>query len=252
MGLDGRTALVTGAASGIGAASARLLAQQGADVIVCDVDAELGARVAAEIGGRFIALDVGDPAAWESLDTEVDLLHLNAGVTSGRLPVGVEHLGQPVWDRVRRVKIEGLVNGILRFAQQMTRRQRGAVVVTSSLSGLAAYPGDPLYAATKHFSIGLVRSLAGLLEPYGVRINVICPDATNTGMTSRRQKERWADFLLDPQAVAAVAVDLLTSGSGTGEAWVVIKGRTPEPYRFPGVPGSPVAAATHKLREARA
>jgi NAD(P)-dependent dehydrogenase (short-subunit alcohol dehydrogenase family) len=239
--LAGRVAVVTGGASGIGAASARLLAARGARVVVCDIEAEGGEAVAREVGGTFRQLDVSVADAWEALDEPVDLLHLNAGVLSGVPPMTLPDLTAEAWARLRGVNVDGVAYGIARLAPAMAARGGGAIVVTASLAGLAPYPGDPFYSATKHLVVGLVRSLAPMLERDGIRINAICPDAVDSPFISEGERERWRGIMLEPEEVARVAVDLLGDG-GTGEAWAIVHGRTPQPYRFRGVPGSPLVA----------
>jgi NADP-dependent 3-hydroxy acid dehydrogenase YdfG len=231
------TALVTGAASGIGAATARLLAREGADVLLCDIDDDRGSRLARELGAAYQHLDVRDADAWLALSVEPDFLVLNAGVVSGPSRVSVDDLTGETWRRLRNVNIDGTVNGILRFAGSMADRGHGSIVVTSSLAGLVGYPGDPLYAATKHFAVGLVRSLAGLLQASDVTINAVCPDATRTEILTGDQKEGWHDLLLDADTVAATVMHVLRQPV-TGEAWFVVKGREPQPYRFGGVPAA--------------
>jgi len=235
--LAGKTALVTGAASGIGAATSRLLVRAGARVVLCDVDDRAGGELAAELGSDFVHLDVADPAGWSLLDVEPDLLLLNAGVVTGPTQLTLDDLTVENWDRLRRVNVDGTMYGILRFAGGMAARGGGAIVVTSSLTGLIGYAGDPLYAATKHFSVGLVRSLSGLLSPHGVTINAVCPDATDTGILTADQRTDWEHDLLGAEDVAITVVDLFGQDR-SGQAWLVVKGRVPEPFHFGRVPVS--------------
>jgi short-subunit dehydrogenase len=106
-------------------------------------------------------------------------------------------------------------------------------------------PQDPIYAGTKHFVIGFVRSVAPQLEERGIRIKAVCPGIVDTPILGEEGRARLhvAGFpLLSPEDVAE-AVIAAAESEGTGEAWVVQPGRAPEPYRFGGVPGPRVAGA---------
>ena len=212
-----RTAVVTGAASGLGAASARRLAQAGARVVVVDID-ERGAEIAEEVGGRFVRLDVGDDDAWVRLAAElraddgVHLAHLNAGILAAREPMAF--LDTPI-ERVRQmigVNLYGVLLGIHALAPAILDAGGGAVVATASLAGLIPYGGDPVYAATKHAVVGLVTSVAPQLGRAGVRVHAICPGGIDTPMVTDRQKSDLAGrsrAMLDPSAVADAVAALL-------------------------------------------
>ena len=219
----GKTAVVTGAASGVGAASARRLAQDGARVVAVDID-ERGAEIAEEVGGRFVRLDVGDADAWTELvaglraDGGVHLAHLNAGILAAREPQAF--LETPV-ERYREmvdVNLYGVLLGIHALAPAIVDAGGGAIVATASLAGLLPYGGDPVYAATKHAVIGLVTSVAPQLGRAGVRVHAICPGGIDTPMVTDRQRTDLAGrsrAMLDPSDVAeAVAALLARDDSG--------------------------------------
>jgi short-subunit dehydrogenase len=110
-------------------------------------------------------------------------------------------------------------------------------------------PQDPIYAGTKHFLIGFVRSVAPQLEERGIQINAVCPGIVDTPILGDEGRARLlaADFpLLAPEEVAEAVLAAAQSG-GTGEAWVVQPGRKPEPYRYGGVPGPRVRGAEGRL-----
>jgi 3alpha(or 20beta)-hydroxysteroid dehydrogenase len=212
-----RTAVVTGAASGLGAASARRLAQAGARVVVVDIDAR-GAEIAEEVGGRFMHLDVGDDDAWDGLvadlraDGGVHLAHLNAGILAAHEPTAF--LDTPIEriDQMIRVNLYGVLLGIHALAPVILDAGGGAIVATASLAGLLPYGGDPVYAATKHAVVGLVTSVAPQLGRAGVRVHAICPGGINTPMVTDRQKSDLAGrsrAMLDPSAVADAVAALL-------------------------------------------
>lgn len=214
-------AVVTGAASGVGAASARRLASGGASVVVVDVDDVGGARVADDVGGRFVHLDVGDQLGWARLAQElrgadgVALAHLNAGILTA--PEDMPFLETPV-DRsltLVKVNLEGVILGTHALAAVMIERGGGAITVTASLAGLMPYGGDPVYAATKHGVVGFVRSVAPQLRRAGVRVNAICPSGIDTPMVAGARKasaDEQRRAFLDPDAVAQAVETLLHSG----------------------------------------
>jgi NAD(P)-dependent dehydrogenase (short-subunit alcohol dehydrogenase family) len=177
------TALVTGGASGIGLATARLLSDGGTQVVIADRDEVAGKQAAAEVAGRFVAADVTDPravtAAFDTAEREVGalgLVVLNAGATTGETPI--ENLGLDKYRTVLGVNVDGVVFGIRAALPTLRRAGGGSIVVTASLSGLTPYPDDPIYAMTKHAVVGLVRSLAAPFEKDGVMINCVCPGSS--------------------------------------------------------------------------
>jgi NAD(P)-dependent dehydrogenase (short-subunit alcohol dehydrogenase family) len=223
------TALVTGGASGIGRAIVQRLEAGGAEVRVLDLQ------------NRF---DVSDPSAWEAVGA-VDLACLNAGVTTGA--TDVRELTDEQYRRIAGANVDGVVFGVRRLARVL--EPGSAIVVTASLAGLTAVPQDPVYAGTKHFLVGFVRSVAPQLEERGIRINAVCPGVVDTPMLGEEGRARFAAAafpLLSPEDVAEAVVAAAAS-TGTGEAWVVQPGREPEPYRFGGVPGPRVPGAQGKL-----
>jgi NAD(P)-dependent dehydrogenase (short-subunit alcohol dehydrogenase family) len=219
------TALVTGGASGIGRAIVERLERAGADVRLLDLKD---------------GFDVSHPLAWDSVGP-ADLACLNAGVVTGS--TDVRALTDEQYRRITGANIDGVVFGVRRLARIL--EPGSVIVVTASLAGLTAMPQDPVYAGTKHFLIGFVRSVAPQLEERGIRINAVCPGVVDTPILGEEGRARLlaAGFpLLDPGDVAA-AVLAAAASAGTGEAWVVQPGRTPEPYRFAGVPGPRVKGA---------
>jgi NAD(P)-dependent dehydrogenase (short-subunit alcohol dehydrogenase family) len=214
-----RTALVTGGASGIGRAIVERLRRGGAEVQPLDLQD---------------GFDVSDPAAWDSVGP-VDLACLNAGVITGTSAIA--ELSDDAYRRIRGANVDGVVFGVRRLAQVL--EPASVIVVTASLAGLTSMPQDPIYAGTKHFLVGFVRSVAPQLEERGIRINAVCPGIVDTPILGEEGRARLhaAGFpLLSPEDVAE-AVIAAAESEGTGEAWVVQPGRDPEAYRFPGVPG---------------
>ena len=243
---EGKVAIVTGGASGIGAASVRRLAAEGAHVVTLDVDEERGGAVATEAGARFERIDVADSATWASLVRGVeeqlggvDLAHLNAGVATGVYPVRIETLTDAQYRRVLGVNVDGVVFGIRALVPAMARRGGGAIVVTSSLAGLMPLPDDPVYDGTKHFVIGLVRSLATPLAEHGITINAVCPGGVDTALLDtigRGDEVRARISHMPPDDVAAATVSLL-AGEETGAAYSVLPGIGTARHEFAPVAG---------------
>jgi short-subunit dehydrogenase len=131
------------------------------------------------------------------------------------------------------VNIDGAVLGLRAVLPAMVRRKEGAVVLTASLSGLSPLPSDPLYSASKHFIVGLMRSVALQLSETGVRVMALCPGATDTPIIkSPRRKDL---NLLNPRDVATSLVNLLESGV-TGTALAVMVGQPVVPWAFKDIP----------------
>jgi NAD(P)-dependent dehydrogenase (short-subunit alcohol dehydrogenase family) len=181
---EGRVAVVTGAASGIGAATAQRLAAEGGAVVLADVDQPRGAQVAkhieAEVPGavvRFVRCDVSDEADWIELATLVeqdhgrlDLLHSNAYLNRVR---PVHELPREEWDQILAVSLSGSYLGV-RTLLPLLRHVRGSVVLTSSVHALVGLPGHPAYAAAKGGLTALGRQLAVEYAP-DVRVNLVVP-----------------------------------------------------------------------------
>lgn len=222
-------ALVTGAASGIGRAIAGRLRTDGYDVAALDV----------------AELDVSDPGAWALVTAglgRLDVACLNAGIVTGTSSIA--ELTDEWYRRMLGVNVGGTVYGV-RALLPALEAAGGRVVVTASLAGLTAMPSDAIYAGTKHFLIGFVRSVAPELAERGVSINAVCPGIVDTpllGEDGRAAMDAAGFPLLAPEDVAAAVATVLETG-GTGEAWVVQPGREPEPYHFHGVPGPRVPGA---------
>lgn len=188
--LAGSVAVVTGAGSGIGRASARALADQGARVHVVDIDAQRSADVASEIvrsGGSAFAhvADCSDSEAVRTLaaevlaaeDGRVDVLHLNAGIGhAGK----VEDITLEQWRRVIEVNLWSAVLGLHCFVPSMIERRRGHVVITASGLGLIPAAGVSPYATTKFGLAGLAQSLDAELRSKGVRVTALCPGVVDT------------------------------------------------------------------------
>jgi NAD(P)-dependent dehydrogenase (short-subunit alcohol dehydrogenase family) len=241
MDLTGKAALVTGGASGIGAAAVRRLAAAGAVVAIADRD-EAGARaLAEEVGGLALPGDASEPDTMamavdvaEDAFGRLNIVLLNAGVTAGQS--GVETLDLAAYRRIMGVNVDHVVFGLTAAVPALRRAGGGNIVATASLAGLVAMPGDALYTLTKHAVVGYVRAVAPTLAPEGIRVNAVCPGFADTPLIAR-VKPKFADFpLLAPEDVVAAIESILERGE-PGECWFVQPGREPAPYAFRGVPG---------------
>jgi len=190
--LAGKRAIVTGAASGIGRASAILFAAEGAQVLAVDVASEVDAT-RAEIenaGGRCLArkADAADEATVRSLvETCVsefgglEVVYANAGVGGGLLPFFDQQAGD--WEKVLRVNLIGPFLAVKYGAAHMSAHGGGSIVCTASVAALRSGAGGSPYSASKAGVISLVQTAANQLAGTGVRVNAICPGLIETGMT---------------------------------------------------------------------
>jgi NAD(P)-dependent dehydrogenase (short-subunit alcohol dehydrogenase family) len=203
---EGSAVLVTGAASGIGAAAAQRFAAEGAQVCLADRDVAGAERVAALVrkaGGEAMTMevDVGDAGAnvhmiEQTIATfgKLDVAFLNAGYRGGL--GGFDQLDLDAFDRVLRTNLYGCLYGIAALYSRL--ETGGAVVVTASIAGLRGLPENPAYAASKHGILGLVRSASGAFAERGLRINAVCPGNVSTPMLGFAQ----SDDLADPDSLA--------------------------------------------------
>jgi NAD(P)-dependent dehydrogenase (short-subunit alcohol dehydrogenase family) len=190
--LTGKVALVTGAASGIGAASALAFAAAGARVAACDRDlagAEATAKLIAEAGGDAIAVavDVTDAGQAQAMVDRVvaafgrlDCAHNNAGITGSTVPFAEYPVSE--WDKVLAVNLTGVFLCLRAELPAMVAGGGGAIVNTASFSGLVAVPRIPAYVASKHGVVGLTKAAAVEYGRTGVRVNAVCPGSTRTPM----------------------------------------------------------------------
>lgn len=187
--LDGKVAMITGAARGIGAAAARLFAAEGAKVMLADVLAEPLAKLAGEIGASAATCptDVTDEAAVKKLVSatverfgKVDVALLNAGIEGLVKPF--EDYPTEMFDKVMAVNVRGVWLGLKYTMPAMAAAGGGSIVITSSTSGIRATPNLAPYTASKHAVIGLMRSAALEGAPSKVRVNTVNPSPIDTPM----------------------------------------------------------------------
>ena len=185
------TAIVTGAASGIGRGLAGELAKRGCEVIIADRQIELAREVASQIcasGGKSRALraDVTDFVAVEQVVQKtvertgrLDYMFNNAGIGIGG---NVNHYGIEDWNQVVDVNLRGVINGVQAAHKVMIAQGFGHIVNTASLAGLMPAPGNVAYATTKYAVVGLSNSLRAESAQFGIRVSVLCPGFVRTAI----------------------------------------------------------------------
>lgn len=213
-----RVAIVTGAATGIGAATVRRLAAAGCKVVLCDINEGEGVSLAEEVGGTFVACDVSDfgsvenaAAVCEETYGIPDYAHLNAGIMT--VPAGdpflaIEEVSLEQYRRITGVNLDGVYHGVKALLPRM-RDSGGAITITSSIAGFGVLPVDPLYAMTKYGLVGFGRAIAAANAESKVRINVICPGVVDTYIVPDNFR---GPEIMTPDSMAAEVVDLLENG----------------------------------------
>ncbi|MGP4018891.1 SDR family NAD(P)-dependent oxidoreductase [Saccharopolyspora sp. 5N708] len=181
------TAVITGAASGIGRALAEALHAKGTQLVLVDIDAEALAAAATPLGATAVTADVSDPAAMTSLAAQTPharLICLNAGVVGSSLGAPWE-VPPEEWDRVFGINVGGIVNGLRAFVPQLLASGDPAhVLITASLAGLAVFPGGGAYGPSKHAVTAIAQHAAMALADTPVRVSMICPALVATGMST--------------------------------------------------------------------
>jgi NAD(P)-dependent dehydrogenase (short-subunit alcohol dehydrogenase family) len=238
--------IVTGAASGIGAAVVRAARHAGANVLALDLDEAKGWALANETGAMFRHCDIGDIAQWQQLVEFLNLskaefgspthIHLNAGIQIAPpdAPLSDYQLEAVTLERYRRmmnVNVDGVVFGLQTLLPLLCAG--AAIVVTASLAGVTPYSVDPLYAMSKHAVVGLVRSLAPELATRGINIHALCPGAVDTAIIPHAQKNAEAQFMR-AEDLATDVLELMAE-TQSGKSWIRLSAGKPRyVIRAPG------------------
>jgi 3-oxoacyl-[acyl-carrier protein] reductase len=205
MRLKDKVALITGGAAGIGKITAKRFAEEGAQVVICDVNEEDGQQVAEELGAEFYKVDVTDREdvqRWVDGVIEkygrIDVLINNAGVLRDALFVKVKNgelvkqMGEDRFDMVIDVNLKGVFNCAQAVAPQMIKQESGVIVNASSVVGLYGNFGQTNYVATKAGVIGMTKVWARELGRYNVRVNAVAP-----GFIATEMIQQMPDKVLD-------------------------------------------------------
>lgn len=258
MMLTGKIALVTGGGQGIGKASALMLAREGANVAVADINGQSSEQTTSEIialgrQGLSLQADVGDlreidRMVQQTIDAfgRIDVLLNNAGVTRRSY---IMDLTEEDWDRIHRVNAKGVFFCLQRVAREMIPYRQGAIVNIASIAG-KGYEGtsNAAYAASKGAVISLTKTAAQQLAQHNINVNAVCPGVTNTalsqanlevraqqeGTTVEEMQRRRAEVIPlkranDPEDIAAMVAFLASSGARniTGQSFNVDGGIIP-------------------------
>jgi len=195
---EGKVALITGAGSGIGRATAVAFAKEGANVVSADISVDNGeetVRLIKDIGGEatFIKADISEADEAEMLIHRtvekfgrLDCAHNNAGITGQSTPLADCSLDE--WDAVMNLNLRGTFLCLKYEIMQMLKQGSGAIVNTSSTMGVVAHGNGPAYVASKHGIIGLTRSAALAYVKNNIRVNAVCPGNTETPIFDHLKK----------------------------------------------------------------
>jgi NAD(P)-dependent dehydrogenase (short-subunit alcohol dehydrogenase family) len=242
--LDGRTAVVTGGARGIGFESAKALKESGAIVVIVDIDAEGGAKAAQQLGIDFAQVDLTQSKQITKLAADIrskygriDIAFNNAGIG---VNVPSEECTDEDWHKVISINLNAVFYCCREFGKMMLAQGKGSIINTASMSGIISNTPQPqaAYNASKAAVIMLTKSLAGEWARRGVRVNSISPgyvgtEMTKLGMSNPEWQKEWLHFtpmgrVGEPREVASVVVFLASDASSyfTGSNLVVDGGYT--------------------------
>ena len=236
--LSGRHALVIGAGSGIGRAAAHGLSAHGARVVCADRDLDAGQATASGVGGEAYELDLLDRDAVRAAAAELEDLDIVFFTPAVNVRRRLIDYSDAEFDQIFDLNIRAGFDIVRAFGGPMTERGCGSIIGTSSIRAMVSEPGQSIYAASKAGLIQLLRAAASELSPHGVRVNVIAPGVTETGMTllMRADAERYAAYgahtalgrWAQPRELAGAVVYLASDAASyvTGTVLVVDGGWT--------------------------
>lgn len=209
--LEGKVALITGAASGIGKETAAKFITNGAKVVIADIRRDIGQETARWLGANasFVACDVSQEsdisnAVGYAMSThgQLDIMYNNAGIAC-RTPPSIVDLDLATYDRVVSINVRGVVAGIKHASRVMIPRQAGCILCTASITGVMGGLAQHTYSITKSSVIGIVKSVAAELCKHGIRVNCISPFAIPTDFVMEEMKDYF------PGVDARALVDMI-------------------------------------------
>ena len=190
--LQGKKAIVTGGAGGIGLAGVKAFRAAGAEVIFADINEEAGRKAAAETGATFVKCDVSNSADVQAVvaaaDGKLDILYNNAGVYWNGRDGRITDIDEAVWEKVIAINLRSVFL-FCKYAIPLLMKQGGAVVNTASSAGVIGIPDCDAYTATKGAIVQLTKSMAAEYGRYKVRVNCIAPAAIMTPMMRQSNPE---------------------------------------------------------------
>jgi NAD(P)-dependent dehydrogenase (short-subunit alcohol dehydrogenase family) len=212
--LEGKVALVTGAAGGIGRASALLLAARGAKVVVADRDESGGAETAKLIGPAaiFVATDVSDELSVQRLVDatlsefgRLDIAHNNAGIARGG--TNLDSVDTQDWNQIISVNLTAMFFAMRAEIPAMLATGGGSIINMSSVAGVVAQVGQAAYITSKHGVIGLTKAAAVEYSEHGIRVNALLPGTVNTPMVQKiiAANPGWVEALTKAQPIQRLA-----------------------------------------------
>ncbi|TNE84011.1 MAG: SDR family oxidoreductase [Deltaproteobacteria bacterium] len=182
--LEGKTAVVTGAASGIGRAMARRFAEEGASVVAVDMDESRLAKVASELGCKMVAGDISDDGIIaQMLDGDVHILCNNAGILDALTPL--HEVSDELYAKVMKINVEAPFKAMRAVLPRFAEAGGGVILNTCSAAALSGGRAGAAYTASKHALLGFTRSTAWYYGSQGIRCNAIAPGAIETKMHFR-------------------------------------------------------------------
>ncbi len=250
--LTGKTAVVIGAASGIGEASAWALAAHGANVICADLDAELAAAVASSIaadGGLATStqVDITDAKSVDAVVEAAGDIEIMVCTPSINVRKPLLDMSEDEFSRVVALNLRGTLNAMKAGGRAMAETGKGSIIVMSSVRSQVVEPGQGVYAATKAGTLALVKTLAAELGPAGVRVNAVGPGVVETPLTAQIKDNpewyqayadigalgRWSQPSEQTGAVVYLASDAASFVTGTilfvDGGWLAVDGRFTPP-----------------------
>ena len=217
MELKDKVVVITGAASGIGKATATAMARLGAQVAVIDVNEQGAVEVAAEIGGLAVACDIADEAAVNDMIARVtaalgpvDVLFNNAGVATGGDPLNTPI---EVWHQQWDVNVMSHIYAIRAVLPSMLQRESGYILHTASMAGILTTHGNLTYAATKHAVVGIAEWMSITYHDKGIRTSLLAPLGVRTPMlgdTDSAFASQAAGPIKEPEEVAQQIIDAIS------------------------------------------